>query len=208
MRTPTGRAVAIAVILSASALGSVLAVSARAQTTRPAADAVTETYKVDPVHTAIIFRIKHFGVSYFYGRFNDTSGTVAFNPADPEACSFELKTPVTGIDTANDKRNQDLLSAGMFNAAEYPEIAFKSTKVRNMSGDRYAATGDLTLHGETRQMTIKIDLVGMGPDPWGGYRAGFETTFTIKRSDFGMDFMPGGLGDEVTIMAGVECVRE
>ena len=95
-----------------------------------------------------------------------------------------------------------------FNAEKYPEITFKSTRIRKSGANGYKATGDLTLHGQTRPITLTIDVVGAGSDPWGGYRRGFETTFTIKRSDFGMNFMSGGLGDEVTLIAGLECIRK
>ena len=163
----------------------------------------TFTYNVDPVHSTVIFRIKHFGVSYFYGRFNSPAGTFAFDPENPAESSFEITVKTANVDTHSSKRDGHLKSADFFNAKQFPEITFKSTSVKKGRGDTLKVTGDLGLHGQTREITIDLHHVG-SRDTRRGQLCGFETTFTIKRSDFGMKFMLGGVGDEVTLMVSLE----
>ena len=163
----------------------------------------THTYSVDPVHSTVIFRIKHFGVSYFYGRFNSPSGTFSFDPENPAGSSFDITVKTDRVDTHSPKRDGHLKSADFFNARQFPEITFKSTSVKEVRGDTLKVTGDLGLHGQTREITIDLHHVGSS-DTRRGQLCGFETTFTIKRSDFGMKFMLGGVGDEVTLMVSLE----
>ena len=176
---------------------------------RPAADAEAATvqapgtYSVDPVHSTVIFRIKHFGVSYFYGRFNSPTGHFTFDPEKPAESSFEITVKTANVDTHSPRRDGHLKSGDFFNAKQFPEITFKSTSVKKGRGDTLQVTGDLGLHGQTRQITIDLHHVG-SRDTRKGQLCGFETTFTIKRSDFGMTFMLEGVGDEVTLMIGLE----
>ena len=114
-----------------------------------------DTYKVDPVHSSLIFSMKHFGVTDFYGRFKEISGTVTFDAADPSKSSVELTVPVESIDTQNEKRDQHLKSPDFFNAKQFPTITFKSTKVEG-SGDNYKISGDLTIHGVTKPITDRV----------------------------------------------------
>ncbi len=163
----------------------------------------THTYSVDPVHSTVIFRIKHFGVSYFYGRFNSPTGHFAFDPEKPAESSFEITVKTANVDTHSPRRDGHLKSGDFFNAKQFPENTFKSTSVKKGRGDTLHVTGDLGLHGQTRQITIDLHHVG-SRDTRKGQLCGFETTFTIKRSDFGMTFMLEGVGDEVTLMIGLE----
>ena len=163
----------------------------------------THTYSVDPVHSTVIFRIKHLGVSYFYGRFNSPSGTFSFDPENPAGSSFDITVKTDQVDTHSPKRDGHLKSADFFNAKQFPEITFKSTSVKEVRGDTLKVTGDLGLHGQTREITIDLHHVGSS-DTRRGQLCGFESTFTIKRSDFGMKFMLGGVGDEVTLMVSLE----
>ena len=147
-----------------------------------------DTYKIDPAESSNVFSINNL-VTNFYGRFNDISGKVVFD-ADPSKSSIEVSIPVESIDTNNEKRDQHLKSPDFFNAKQFPMIVFKSKSVEG-SGDTYKATGELTLHGVTKPLTMEIKR-GKMPREWGGeIRGGGETRFTIKRSDFGMDFMQG-----------------
>ena len=181
---------------------------------RPAADAeaatvqAPDTYSVDPVHSTVIFRIKHLGVSYFYGRFNSPTGTFAFDPENPAGSSFDITVRTERVDTHSPRRDGHLKSADFFNAKQFPEITFKSTSVKKVRGDTLQVTGDLGLHGQTRQITIDLQHIGSRDTGRMGQRCGFETTFTIKRSDFGMTYMPNGLGDEVTLMISLEGVKK
>jgi polyisoprenoid-binding protein YceI len=166
-----------------------------------------DTFKIDPVHSSIGFSIKHLGVSDFYGRFNDVSGQVVFDKADPSKSSVEVTIPVESIDTHNEKRDQHLKSPDFFNAKQFPMIVFKSKSVEGTGGN-YKAIGDLTLHGVTKPLTLEIKRGPDGKGMEGEIRGGGETRFTIKRSDFGMNFMQGGLGDEVTILLSLEGVKQ
>jgi polyisoprenoid-binding protein YceI len=166
-----------------------------------------DTFKIDPVHSSIVFSIKHLGVTDFYGRFNDASGTIVFDKADPSKSSVEVSIPVESIDTKNGKRDQHLRSPDFFNAKQFPMIVFKSKSVEG-SGDTYKATGDLLLHGVTKPLTLEIKRGPDGPGMEGEVRGGGETRFTIKRSDFGMNFMQGGLGDQVTVLLSIEGVKQ
>ena len=165
-----------------------------------------DTFKIDPVHSSIVFSIKYL-VSDFYGRFNDVSGQVVFDKADPAKSSVELTIPVESIDTHYEKRDQHLKSPDFFNAKQFPTIVFKSKSVEG-SGDNYKVTGDLNLHGVTKPLTLEIKRGPDGKGMEGEIRGGGETRFTIKRSDFGMNFMQGALGDEVTVLLSLEGVKQ
>jgi polyisoprenoid-binding protein YceI len=167
-----------------------------------------ETYKVDPVHSAVIFRIKHLNVSYSYGRFNDPQGTFVFDDDEPASCSFDIKVRTRDVDTNNAERDKHLRGEVFFDVKQFPYITFKSTQVTKSGEDTYKVAGDMTFHGVTRPITVEVQRTGAGPDPWGTYRSGFETVFTIKRSDFGMDAMLETLGDEVRLFVSLEGVRQ
>jgi polyisoprenoid-binding protein YceI len=166
-----------------------------------------DTYKIDPVHSSVAFSIKHLGVTDFYGRFNDISGTVVFDKDDPSKSSVELTVPVESVDTHNPKRDQHLKSPDFFNAKQFPVITFKSNKVEP-NGDTYKVSGDFTLHGVTKPLTVDFKKGGEGKGMQNEIRGGGETRFTIKRSDFGMNFMLGGLGAEVTILLSLEGIKQ
>ena len=115
---------------------------------------------------------------------------------------------VESIDTHNAKRDQHLKSPDFFNAKQFPAITFKSKQVKKSSKDTYEVTGDLTIHGVTRPVTVKVTNTGSGKDPMGANRIGFETIFTIKRSDFGMKFMLGPVSDEIRLIVSIEGIRQ
>lgn len=178
----------------------------KAAETQPAAG--VQTYKIDPVHSNTWFRIRHMNISNFYGRFNETEGTIVIDDANPAACSVDARVKVDSIDTHNADRNKHLKSAEFFEVEKYPLIAFKSTAFRKVGEQMYEVKGDLTLHGVTRPLAVKLERTGSGPGMKGEYRAGFETTFEIKRSDFGMTQLLGGVGDEVRLIVSVEATRQ
>jgi polyisoprenoid-binding protein YceI len=172
-----------------------------------AAQAAADTFKIDPVHSSVVFSVTHLGVTNFYGRFNDIKGTVVLDKADPSKSSVDLTIPVESVDTKNEKRDQHLKSPDFFNAKQFPVMTFKSKKIEG-SGDAFAVTGDFTLHGVTKPLTLEVKKVGEGKGMEGEIRAGGETHFTIKRSDHGMDFMQGPLGDEINIIVSLEGVKQ
>ena len=166
-----------------------------------------ERYDVDPVHSTLVFGITHLGVSYFYGRFNSPYGEFQFDPDNLSGSSFEIVASADKVDTNNPRRDGHLKSGDFFNARQFPTITFKSTQVTKAGDNTYKVAGDLTLHGVTKPITIELEHIGTRDTPR-GHLCGFRTTFTIKRSDFGMTFMLGDLGDEVTLMIGIEGTKK
>jgi polyisoprenoid-binding protein YceI len=189
--------------LCATALGSLALVVAGMSPARAA-----EPYKVDPVHSMVVFRIKHFGVGYIHGRFNEVSGDFTWDDANPAGISLDVHVKAETVDTNNPKRDQHLKGPDFFNVREYPDIAFKSTQVRQLDANNYEVTGNLTLHGVSRPLTVKLEHVGAAKDPFGMYRNGFETTFVIRRSEFGVKAMPEGVGEEVRVTVAIEGLRQ
>ena len=167
-----------------------------------------ETYKLDPEHTSVVYRVKYSGVTFVYGRFNGPTGTFTYDESSPSKSSIEMQVDADNIDTAVEKRDNHLKSPDFFDAGEHPLVTFKSTSVKKINSDTFQVTGNLTLLGKSRMLTVNANHTGSGKDPWGNFRRGFETSFTIKRSDFGMDFMLGGVSDEVGITVSVSGIRQ
>ena len=168
-----------------------------------------DNYKVDPVHSAAVFRIQHANIGYVWGRFNDPAGTFTLDLADPPKSTFNIQLQVANVDTHNDKRDAHLKSPDFFNAKQYPTITFKSTAVKQSPSAKVLdVTGDLTLHGVTKSVTIPVELTGTGQFPPGTERAGVEATFTIKRTDFDIKNMVGPAGDEVRLTIALEGVKQ
>jgi polyisoprenoid-binding protein YceI len=120
----------------------------------------------------------------------------------------EISVKVDDIDTVNAKRDKHLKSHEFFDAKKYPLILFQSETFKKIGEGTYEVSGRLSFHGVTRPLTVEVEHIGSGKDPWGGYRAGFETSFKVKRSDFGMTHMLGGVGDEVRLSVNVEGIRQ
>ncbi len=167
--------------------------------------AETQAFNVDSVHSSVVFRIKHFDVSYFYGRFNRVTGKVEFDAEDPVNSSFLIEIKADSVDTNSGQRDRHLKSPDFFNAREFSSIIFKSTRVSRRGDNRLEVGGDLTMHGVTRPLSLSLDYVGP-KDARGKSLMGFETTFTIKRSDFGMNtyIAAKALGDEVKLFVSLE----
>lgn len=164
-------------------------------------------WSVDPAHSSVVFRVKHADTAWFKGSFDVIEGTVSLDPAKPEAGSVMLKIPVDSVDSNDKKRDDHLKNADFFNSKENPDITFKSTKIAK-KGDALEVTGDLAMAGKTKSVTIPVEFVGASESKMMGKRAGYSTTFTIKRSDFGMNYgvAQKALGDEVTLMVDLELV--
>jgi polyisoprenoid-binding protein YceI len=167
-----------------------------------------DDHVVDNVHSSIVFRVKHNNVTYFYGRFNELSGSFRFDDSDPADSMLEIEIKTESVDTNNKNRDKHLKSPDFFNAKEFPKITFKSTKVKRTDGNMYRVTGDLHVHGVSRPVTADVEFVGSATDRRGRKVAGYEAVLTIKRSEFGMDYALNGIGDEVRIMAGIEGVAK
>ena len=171
------------------------------------AQAELENYKVDSVHSSVIFRVKHMDVSYSYGRFNDPQGTLTLDTDDPSKTSIKIQVKSANIDTGNKKRDAHLKSPDFFNVRQFPMITFESKSVKKLEGDQFEIKGPLTLHGVTKDITLKLKQTGAKTTRKKQLR-GFETVFTIKRSDFGMKNMLGAVGDEIRMTVSLEVVKQ
>ena len=166
-----------------------------------------DKYTVDTVHSAIGFKVKHLGVSNARGRFNAFTGSVTIDDADLAKSAIELEVKSDSVDTGNGKRDQHIKNADFLNAKEFPTIKFASKSVKKGDGGKYEVTGDLTLHGTTKSVTVTVEKTGAGKGP-GGEIVGYETTFTLRRSDHGMKGMIPAIGDEVEITVSIEAGKK
>jgi polyisoprenoid-binding protein YceI len=198
------------VILLAGVAGLGAVAAGRPEAAPTVAPARAEgAYTVDAVHSSVIYRIKHLNVSNSYGRFNDISGSFHFDAAKPEASVLDVSVQTESIDSANEKRDGHLKSQDFFSAKEFPTIAFKGKTFKKTTDTTFDVEGDLSLHGVTKPVTVKVELTGSGPGMRGGEVAGIEARFSIKRSDFGMNYMVGkGLSDEVDLIVSLEGGRK
>lgn len=165
-------------------------------------------YEIDPVHSVVLLKVRHLGLADTYGRFNQMAGEVRYNEAEPEKSKINFTVQAASIDTANADRDKHLRGPDFFNAAEFPELIFKSTKVVKKDDDEYEVTGDFTVRGETRPATFEFEFGGTGKGMQGEERFGGGTKFKVKRSDFGIDYLPQALGDEVEVIVSVEGVKK
>ncbi len=164
-----------------------------------AVSAFADTFQIDPAHSSVVFKIKHANVSYVYGRFNTVAGSFTL---DGDKSSVEAVAPIASVDTNNAKRDEHIKGPDFFNAKQFAEVSFKSTKLEEKDG-KLSVTGDLLLHGVTKSITIMMEKMGPGP-MMGKTVAGLSGEVTIKRSEFGMDKMLANIGDEVTLYISLE----
>ncbi len=167
-------------------------------------------YKIDTVHSSVLFRAKHLGVTYFYGRFNEFSGNIAIDEVDISKSKVEFEVKASSIDTANEKRDQHLRSPDFFNARQFPLITFESTKVSEKAGkeNMLEVTGDFNMHGVKKSITIDVEITGKKTIPQTGEIIGFHTTLDIKRSNYGLTYGMEGINDEVRITVSVEAAHK
>lgn len=167
------------------------------------------TYRIDPVHSFIIFRVKHLNTGFAYGRFNTFSGTFVVDERNPANSSIELEIDANSVDTGNSQRDDHLRNPDFFNTRQFPKITFRSTRVRKINDTTAEVQGNLTMRGVTRPITTRVTLTGKGRNQRGQEIIGFETTFTIRRSQFNINYgLNGGLGDEVRVTFAVEGIRQ
>lgn len=187
-----------ALLLSAAAPVSAQApggVPGRADVSRVTAG----TYKVDPAHTQVVWSVDHLGFSTLYGMFGEMTGTLVLDPARPAAARLEVQIPLSGLTVTSEGFGRHLRTPDMFDAAKFPTARFVSTSVRPQ-GTRAVITGDLTLHGVTKPVTLQAALTGAGANPRGGAQTvGFSATTTLKRSDFGLGYGAPAVSDEAKL---------
>jgi polyisoprenoid-binding protein YceI len=172
--------------------------------------AAEDTFKLDPVHSDVVFQIHHL-VSNPTGTFHGPEGTVVVDGGVPK---LDITLPVAKLDMGNQKWEEDIKAAAWFDVKQFPDITFKTTSVKKLGEDpttheySFEATGDLTLHGVTKSITVTLVKTGEGKGMQGETRIGYSCTFKIKRSDFGMKTYVGPIGDEVTLMVNIEAVKQ
>lgn len=172
---------------------------------------IDTTWKNDPPHSQLGFTISHLGIADVSGTFNDFTVTVNATKADFSDASFDLTAKIASIDTRVEQRNGHLKSADFFDAEKYPTLTFKSTAIKNAGKNRYKLTGDLTLHGITKPVTLDLLYRGTTENPMNKKQTtGFQVSGIIKRSDFaiGGKFPAPMLSDEVRIKADGEFLKE
>ena len=201
------RALTVTSLLASSVLAPVVAHAAAAPAAAAPASG-SHVFTIDRNHSSVNFSIRHL-VSRVQGRFGDFAGTITYDPAAPEKSTVEVTVQAASIDTDTPSRDEDLKSETFFDVAKYPTLAFKSVSVQKGTGDALSLTGDLTIHGVTKRVTVPVDVLGTIPFR-GGQKAGFSTTFTIDRKDYGIVWNraldEGGalLGDDVTVTIQLE----
>ena len=177
--------------------------------------ASASTWNIDPDHSNVGFKVRHLMVSNVKGSFDKHSGTIDINDKDITKSKVEVTIDTTSINTNVQKRDEHLRSADFFDVAKYPTMTFVSKKVAKAGEDKLKITGDLTLHGVTRQVVLDVDgLSKDSKDPWGNIRRGATASTKINRKDFGLVWNKaletGGVtvGEEVTITLEIEMIKK
>jgi polyisoprenoid-binding protein YceI len=166
------------------------------------------TWQIDPNHSAAQFSVRHLGVSTVRGAFTKVTGSAKHDPADRSKDSLEATIDANSVDTRVEMRDNDLRSAHFLEVQKYPTITFHSKQTKVAGAGKLQITGDLTIHGVTKEVLLEVD----GPsapikDPWGNQRIGASATTKINRQDFGISGMPGVVGDEITITIDAELIQ-
>ena len=166
----------------------------------PPAQVQAGRYAVEPQHTQIEFAVSHMGFTTYYGHFSNASGSLQLSPADPAASQLEIAVPVSTVSTTSDKLDEELKSPDWLDAAQFPQMTFRSTKVVPTGADAAEVSGDLTLHGVTKPVTLHARFVGAGTNPLDKkYTVGFQIGGEINRSDFGVKTYVPLIGDAVQL---------
>jgi polyisoprenoid-binding protein YceI len=176
-----------------------LAATARAQ---------VGTWQIDPNHSSAQFAVRHLGVSTVRGAFTKVSGSAKYDPSNPGNDSLDATIDVSSVDTRVEMRDKDLRSPNFFDVAKYPTMTFRSKSTTAPGAGKLQITGDLTLHGVTKEVVLDVD----GPtapikDPWGNQRIGASASTKVNRRDFGVNGAGGAVGDDITITIDVELIQ-
>jgi polyisoprenoid-binding protein YceI len=183
-----------------------------AQSAAPAAQSADSasgpvTYGVDDVHSMALFRVQHLGAGQFWGMFNSIKGTATYEPGKSLAMDVSIDT--TSVDSGNTKLDEHLSSPDFFDVKEFPSMTFKSVSSEMKSANLWHVTGDLTIRGMTKRVTVPVDVTGVSSSRMGA-RAGFEAIFNIKRSEYGVSYgvENGSLGDDTRVIVAIEGIKQ
>ena len=175
--------------------------------------ATVGTYQIDKLHSEVAFQVRHL-LSKVRGRFADFAGSLHFDESHLELSTVDVTIQAASIDTAATDRDAHLRSADFFDVEKYPVLTFKSTSVARRGGEAFDITGDLTIHGVTKRVTLAASFLGTATDPWGNQKVGFEAEVTLNRRDFGLNWNAaletGGflVGDEIKVMLSLQAARK
>jgi len=175
-----------------------------------AGQAMAADYAIDKQgqHAFVNFKISHLGYSWLYGTFKDFDGSFSFDAAKPQDSKVNVTLNTTSVDTNHAERDKHIRSGDFLNVSKHPTATFASTSVKSTGEGTADITGDLTLNGVTKPVVIAAKFIGEGKDPWGGYRAGFEGSTTLKLKDFGITKDLGPASESVELILSVEGVRK
>ena len=174
------------------------------------ATAMASDYKIDVegAHAFIEFRIKHLGYSWLHGRFNTFDGEFSYDENNPSASKVNVTIQTASVDSNHAERDKHLRNKDFLEVDKYPQATFVSKSFTEAEDGTAVLTGDFTLHGVTKTIDIDVVHVGHGPDPWGGYRRGFEGNTTIALKDFGITKYLGPASTHVDLRLSVEGIRQ
>ena len=160
---------------------------------------------IDPVHSKALFRVQHLGAGPFWGRFNDVQGSFQFTPGSADGMKFDVSIKIDSVDTGTEDLDKHLKSPDFFASKDFPTMTFVSTGAKSIGKNVYEVTGNLTMHGVTKPVTAALEFIGTA-DFGRGARAGFEAVFTVKRSEFGVNYgvEKDMIGNDVRVVVGLE----
>ena len=175
-----------------------------------ASPVLAEEYLIDTkgAHASIKFKISHLGYSWLYGRFTSFSGSFSYDENNPSAAKVSVEIDTASVDSNHAERDKHLRSDDFLDVANYPKAMFVSTGFQQQSDGKALLSGDLTLHGVTRPITIDVVQIGSGKDPWGGFRRGFSGNTSLTLSDFGITKNLGPASAQVEMILDVEGIRQ
>lgn len=174
----------------------------------PVSAAFADSYTIDPAHTYPNFRISHLGFSMLHGRFGATAGKLEYDPSNQKG-SVEITIDAASVDTGHQKRDDDLRSPNFLNVVEFPEITFKSTAVKFDGEKPSSITGDLTIMGVSKSVTLDVISANCGENPFTkAWTCGFDANSSIKRTDFGMNYGIPAIGDDMELSFEVEAAKD
>jgi polyisoprenoid-binding protein YceI len=171
-------------------------------------------YAIDTSHSSVNFQIKHLAISKVNGSFNDFKGSFTFDPANPGAMRASAVIQAASVDTGNEKRDDHLRNPDFFDVTKFPTLEFETTGVKMSSADEGQVTGNLTIMGQARPVTLDLEIHGIAQDPWGNERAAATLSGKINRKDWGLTYNSaletGGLliGEEVKITLEIQGIRQ
>ena len=172
-----------------------------------------QTYAIDKMHSEVAFQVRHL-LTKVRGRFTEFAGTVLFDQEHPEQSSASLTIDASSVDTGTPDRDNHLRSDDFFAVGTYPTLTFTSSQVVKTGDATYDVVGTLTIRGVAEEITLPVTYLGTAKDPWGNVRAGFETSLTLNRKDFGLTWNAaletGGflVGDEVRINLSIQGIAQ